>query len=299
MHAPNDARLRVRQLLALTEPEAYRPTSVERQRLRTNTGIAWEAVTLATADGDDITCFLLSPEEPNGPTVIALHQHAAVFTVGKSEVAGFEGEPAVAYGIRLAEQGARVLIPDLLGFEDRRRNWSADDAADERLDALLRIAEGGSLQAKHTRDLATLTTWIAETFGDDGGIGVMGHSLGGQVALFALAVDARLTRGVISCGLGTLASFREHAVQHNPAWFVPGLTAAGDVPLLANALERQQVFVSVGSRDPLFPMGGVREVLDGFAADVSTVELFDGGHELPGTVLEHALDFLVSGRWRT
>lgn len=280
---PQD-RLAVRDLLEFAEPEQYRPVSVQRQPIAGTPGIQWERVEIASGDGDLIPCFLLEPDEPTGSNVIALHQHAGSFALGKSEAAGLSGDRMLAYGPRLCERGARVLIPDLLGFEERQRTWSPDPAADESLDALLRISNGSSLQSKQTSDIATITTWMIESFGDNQGIGVIGHSLGGQVALFNLAVDPRLTNGVVSCGLGTLASFEAHRIKHNPAWFVPGLAAAGDVQLVAAAVHQQQVLVSAGIDDPLFPLEGVHAVLAAFETGVCTAELFVGGHELPPRV---------------
>jgi dienelactone hydrolase len=291
---PQSARLAVRSLLGLEALESYRPTSVERDNLGERNGVTWEYVEFGSGDGDTIPAFLLTPERPVGRSVIAVHQHNGEFSLGKTEPAGLTGKPSLAYGLRLAERGARVLIPDLLGFEDRARRWTEDPGADERLDALLRVAHGSSLQAKHTRDIATLTTWLIDTYGADSGMGIIGHSLGGQVTLFSLAVDPRLTVGVISCGVGTLASFEEYRISHNPAWFVPGLTAAGDAPLLAAALQKQRVLVSAGTSDALFPLEGVRAVLAGFQPGVCSSELFDGGHDLPPHVLEQALTLLTA-----
>ena len=293
MGAATDARLTVRHLLGMGAPEQTVPSSIRRRPIGIRDGVQWESLTVGCADGDTVPCFLLTPENVSGPDVIALHQHAASFAVGKSEPAGLEGDPSLAYGIRLARRGARVLMPDLVGFEGRQRGWTADAAADEQLDALLRIADGSSLQAKHNRDVAVLTSWLADAYGGDRGIGVMGHSLGGQVALFSLALDPRLTIGAISCSVGTLASFAKHHVHHNPAWFVPGLAAAGDTPLLASAIQDQKVFVSIGVQDQLFPIEGARAVVRGFNESVCTPQEFEGGHELPPQVMERALDHIM------
>jgi dienelactone hydrolase len=294
MADPHLARLAVRELLALENPEQYRPASVQRRRMHERDGVTWERVDIGSGDGDTIPCLLLTPDRRVRRTVVAVHQHNGEFALGKSEPAGLAGDPSLAYGLRLAERGARVLLPDLVGFEERGRGWSPDPAADERLDALLRVAHGSSLQAKHTRDIATVTTWITDTYGDDG-IGIIGHSLGGQVALFSLAVDPRLALGVVSCGLGTLASFEERRISHNPAWFVPGLAAAGDVQVVAAALHEQRVVVSAGTRDALFPIQGVRAVLAAFEPGVCSAELFDGAHDLPPHVLDAALAHLTAG----
>ncbi|MGO4473870.1 alpha/beta hydrolase [Arthrobacter sp. M-10] len=283
----------VRRLLGLESPELLRPAAVRRCPLDPVGSIALERVEVDTSDGDTVPCLLLSPEAPAGRTVIAVHQHAGKFSIGKSEVAGLCGDPSMAYGFRLAERGVRVLIPDLIGFEERQRGWSPAGTDDEQLDALMRIAQGSSLQAKHAKDIATLTTWLVEEPGMAGILGIMGHSLGGQVALFSLAFDARLSVGVVSCGLGTVASFASHRIKHNPAWFVPGLEAAGDVPALARALHGQKVLVTAGSADPWFPVIGVRAVLAGFGPGVCDTHLFDGGHELPAEMMELACSHFV------
>lgn len=187
------ARSKVRELLAIPAPESIHPTADRRSLLRHEGSVRSEGIELDTLDGDTIPCLLLTPDDPAGVDVIAVHQHAGAFTVGKSEPAGLTGDPALAYGAALASAGARVILPDLVGFEERRRDWTDDPAADERLDALFRVSNGSSLQAKHTRDIATVTSWMQDTGAVGTDLGIIGHSLGGQVALFSLAVDPRLT----------------------------------------------------------------------------------------------------------
>jgi dienelactone hydrolase len=141
--------------------------------------------------------------------------------------------------------------------------------------------------------LPTVASWMTETNPAGVGPGIIGHSLGGQVALFALAVDTRLTAGVVSCGLGTLRSFEAARIRHNPAWFVPGLAAAGDVGLVASAVDRP-ILVAAGTDDALFPLDGVQHVLDAFRPGVVTAELFTGGHAMPPHVTAAAVRHLVS-----
>ncbi|MEJ3405821.1 alpha/beta fold hydrolase [Rathayibacter sp. YIM 133350] len=292
MTTPAESRRIVNELLALGALEAYRPRRVQRDPLRSQGGIGWDRVEIVSGDGDTIPCLLLLPSDATGPCVIAIHQHAGDFSLGKSEVAGIRGDPSMAYGLRLAQHGVVALIPDLVGFEERQRRWSARPTDDEQRDALHRVAPGDSLQSKHTRDIATLTTWLLAEIAGAAGVSVMGHSLGGQVALFNLAADSRLRAGVVSCGAGTLASFAEHHIAHNPAWFVPGLAAAGDTPLLARAIERP-MFLSAGLHDPLFPLAGVEAVVGAFAPGLCAVDIFDGGHELPSRVASSAIRFLM------
>jgi dienelactone hydrolase len=286
-------RRTVLELLALPEPHTIRPTAVRTQALHHDGLGRWDRVELDTSDGDTIPCILITPDDHTGIDVIAVHQHAGVFTLGKSEPAGLTGDRSLAFGPALARGGARVILPDLVGFEERQRHWSDDPGADERLDALFRVTDGSSLQAKHTRDIAVVTSWMQESAAATSQLGIIGHSLGGQVALFSLAVDPRIARGVVSCGLGTLSSFEAARTHHNPAWFVPGLRVSGDVPFVAAQVE-QHVYVAAGRRDGLFPMAGVQEVLDAFRPKLVTTQLFDGGHSMPPQIMEAAIRHLLA-----
>ena len=288
------ARRAVLDLLGLESVDRHRPSAVRRKPLARVGGVPRERVEIDTPDGDTIPCLLLSPDRPSGVLVIAVHQHGGEFAVGKSEVAGLAGDPANAYGLGLAQRGVTVLAPDLLGFEERRRGWSLDAGADERFDALGRVASGGSLQAKHTADIAVLTTWLLEQPQAPATVGIIGHSLGGQVALFSLAADPRIGAGVISCGLGTVASFVRDDVRHNPAWFVPGLIAAGDVPAVAAAIQGQRVLALVGDDDPLFPPDGVDAVIAAFAAGACSTHRFAGGHVVPAEAVDLAAAHFLS-----
>lgn len=292
-------RALVRRLLGLAPAATHEPLDVRRRPAPSPPGapdVAVEHVVLVTPDGE-VPCWLLTPEQPRNVAVVAVHQHGGEFGRGKSEIAGIAGAPHLAYGLRTAQAGAVVVCPDLEGFEERQRGWTTDPAADEKLDAFHRVARGSSLQAQHTRDVAVATTWLREEVGAGSRFGIVGHSLGGQVALFSLAFDPRLSRGVVSCGAATVASLVRDRIPHNPAWFVPGLVPAGDLPALAAELRDQRVLVTAGGADPLFPADGVRDVLDAFAPGVCTGLPFDGGHELPADVLATAVEFLLAP-WR-
>src|SRR5438309_610629 len=57
-------------------------------------------------DGDIIEAFLLVPHGTGPfPGVLALHQHASQWTIGKSEVCGVAGDPYQGFGPALARRG--------------------------------------------------------------------------------------------------------------------------------------------------------------------------------------------------
>jgi dienelactone hydrolase len=83
-----------------------------------------QTVEYAVEEAERIKSLLLLPKNTGGtaPAVIAHHQHAGQFDLGKSEVVGLAVDADQAYGAELAECGYVVIAPDALGFEER--NWS-------------------------------------------------------------------------------------------------------------------------------------------------------------------------------
>lgn len=70
---------------------------------------------------EQVPALLLVPDGAGPfPAVLAHHQHNSEWHLGKSEVAGLAGNPLQAFGPALARAGLVVLVPDAVGFEDRR-----------------------------------------------------------------------------------------------------------------------------------------------------------------------------------
>ena len=289
-----NSRAHIWRLLGIGPPETVRPTRVVAGARETWRSVWREHVVLTAPDGHEVPCFFLTPTQPPpwNAAVIAVHQHNAEFAWGKSEAVGAMGNPDMAYAVELAQAGVPVLVPDLSGFEERAAG-DADPARAEQLRAWARVTNNETLQGLHVQDVALATAWLEDSEDVTGPLGIIGHSLGGQVAFFSLACDARLRAGVISCGIGTLESFDSLAILHNPAWYVPGLRSSGDSQFVAQALSGQKVMVSAGRSDPLFPFGGVQAVAESFGDDVSEFVPFDGGHDFPAAQRQAALDWLV------
>ncbi len=101
-------------------------------------------ITYMVEAGEQVSAWLLMPQgivPPEGwPALLAIHQHAGQYDLGKSEPAGLAGNSMYAYGQELCRRGYLVLCPDLLCFEERRtakegRQASTvlDDAGYERI----------------------------------------------------------------------------------------------------------------------------------------------------------------------
>jgi dienelactone hydrolase len=163
--------------------------------------------------GDKVYAYLLVPDScpVPAPAVVAMHQYTAL---GKDEVAGIGGDPDMAYGHELAQRGYVVLVPDYLTggeraypgvgafvsapFYDRYPNWSMVGKNVE--DSM------AAVDVLHTLDEV-----------DTARIGVIGHSHGGHNAIFAAALDARITVCASNCGLSVLGEEEQRMEWCNDA----------------------------------------------------------------------------------
>ncbi|UAJ79221.1 hypothetical protein IT072_18785 [Leifsonia sp. ZF2019] len=285
-------RAGLRRLLAVGAPESQRPTEVRRGDVEHHAGVDIERIELVAADRV-VPALLLTTSPPPWPAaVVAVHQHNGRFDLGKSEPAGLAGDPEMAYGLRVAATGIPVIVPDLSGFEERMPA-SGDPAAAEQQTAWELVAGGLTLQGRHSDDVSLAVSWLIDEAGVDGPVGVIGHSLGGQVSLFTMAVDPRIRAGVVSCGAGSIASFGPAGVFHNPAYYVPGILPAGDLPAVAATLHGQSLLVLAGDDDPLFPADGVDAVVARLDPERTDVIRFSGGHAFPLTLQLAAITWLA------
>lgn len=157
--------------------------------------------------------FLLSPEgKGKHPAILINHQHNGERNLGKSEVCGLAGNPLQAFGPALAERGFVVLAPDSLCFEDRRVNVSGTGRNDEDDDwqHFLTMCYGilsGKTLAKIVIEDAMGAVSVLNGLGcaDHNKIGCLGHSYGGNTAIYLTAFDKRIN---YACASGSAVTFR-------------------------------------------------------------------------------------------
>lgn len=165
---------------------------------------------------DRISAFLFEPKntEPRkSPAVLIHHQHNGQQYLGKSEVAGIEGNPLQAFAPALAKRGFIVLAPDQICFEDRRRNKQGiepsagdGDFLQQFNEMTYRLVKGDTLMRKVLSDATVgISILFQHKLVDQNRIGVMGHSLGGNTTLFHAAIDERIK---FACSSGALCSYK-------------------------------------------------------------------------------------------
>lgn len=256
-------RSSIQALLQVKEPaQLEAPEVLEEVR---EEGFTRKLVSFVAADGDRIEAFLFEPVAPGGgAAVVALHQHNSEWAIGKSEVAGLVGDPRQAFGPALARAGVTVLAPDALGFESRRARaghghalappavqarGDADDWLQYYNQAMHRLVQGELLITKVLMDVASAVTVVQDLLGTDR-VGVTGHSSGGNVALFAAALDPRVA---FACSSGAACSFRHklgNGTGLEMALVVPGFAARFDLDDLIRCVAPRNLLVVSSDGDP-------------------------------------------------
>jgi dienelactone hydrolase len=273
----------------------------------------------AVEPGERVTAYLLVPANllatpsprrrgtprRSAPAIIAAHQHNGEFHLGKSEPAGLRGPAMYHYGVDLCRCGFVVLCPDQLAFEQRvtrprRPGSSLPPVLDQKFEAFSlgdQLLRGRSLAVKYVFDLCqAIDTLESIDLVDPRRMGIFGHSLGGQCAMWLAFYDRRIRAAFSSCGFSTLGAVQRDQIPHNLASYLPGLLAVGDVDDAVAAIAPRAFGMSHGRRDPIFPLDGVRSIhraaRRAFPRDKLLTILFDGPHALPADVKRRAYAFL-------
>lgn len=278
-----------------------------------------ERVSYLTEAQERVPAYLLIPKGMGAgewrPGVFAHHQHAGQFHLGKSEVVGLAGNPEQAYALELAERGYVVLAPDAICFEERGAYAGRLEAPEasgasaggqmERFEFTKHILHGSCLQTKMVWDMQRGLDYLASRPEVDGArLGCIGHSLGGQQALFLAALDERVRAAVSSCGFASMRSILRDGISHNFGAYVPGWLEHGDVGDVLAEVAPRAILALNGESDRIFPVDGVQEAfatarercqVQGAGADAADrleLGIYPGGHQFSGEMRERAYRWL-------
>lgn len=256
--------------------------------------------------GQRVNTVLLEPRnihEPM-PAIVAIHQHAGQWHLGKSEVIGTAGNPMYHYGLKLVKKGYVVIAPDLLCFEERiPPSFTASSEANqnyERFEFCRYVENGSSLQTKYLHDLSVAVDVLESLTYVNKNIGVIGHSLGGQESTWLMWYDQRIKAGVSSCGISTVSSIFENNILHNFALYVPGLTTVCDIDEIVCEIAPRPFIMTNGLHDPIFPLDGVHQIAENAKKAYSNKNaqenfksiVFDGKHEFRDSEKNIAYEWL-------
>lgn len=268
---------------------------------------------MATTPRTFMPVYLLRPKgvERPLPVVLAYHGHG----YGVKDCVGLweNGEERYTpdgyhqdFAIALCRRGFLVAAPELAGFGERQNDYSyLDQQFGQGVPTTCHNAAtyafmlGKSLVGLRVRDSMRLLDWLGQSGeADPNRVGVMGISGGAALGFFHTCLDERIRACVIS---GYYTNWRDSilAMHHCTCNYVPGLLNIGELTDVAGLILPRPLLVEVGTRDPIYPVGPVREAVDRtrnmsaiFGGDPTNdvvLDEFEGRHRISGRL---AYDFL-------
>lgn len=208
-------------------PEARQPSDV---------AVSLETI-VSPRDGERFHVLFISPRPPKAPVglVILLHGHSA--SIWDAIDPGSELEAA---GTLLAQAGFAVAVPELRGFGDftpggrghRRYVWLMGD---------------GDYLRNELADILAARRRLKALFPGAGALSVVGHSLGGYLALHFAALDPEVARAVVSgifVPYDCLDTDYHHACQHFEA-----VARLADTPDIGGLIAPRRLLVEFGGKD--------------------------------------------------
>ncbi len=253
-----------------------------------------ELIRYIVEPGDIVTAWLLRPNTDLNranlrPAIAVWHQHNDEYHLGKSESAGFSGNPSQHTGLLLVREGYIVLCPDAAGFEDRSHS-GMDGRAWERHLFSKQIWAGRSLAWKNILDCrAAIDFLVSLPDVDSTRLGCYGHSLGSTLSWLTAPWDDRLKCIVGNCCMPSIVSMRESEINHSFSNTIPGLESIGDIPDVVSLIAPRRLHLNFGAKDQFNPVGYIEKELPQIAevyAATNASEAFtswidrDAGHEL-------------------
>ena len=164
---------------------------------------------------DEIRAYLFIPKKNRIiGSVLVHHQHNGERHFGKSEVAGIIGDEFQFFCPELAKRGIVTLAPDSICFEDRRKNKKGiepddnpdNDSLQHYNEMCYRLLNGKTLMKKVIDDSSIgISLLLGQKDAIKNKIGILGHSYGGNTAIFHSPFDERIK---YTCSSGAVCSFK-------------------------------------------------------------------------------------------
>jgi dienelactone hydrolase len=256
-----------------------------------------EYLTFQTTPDVRVPAYVLIPVKVRlpAPALVVLHCHGGAYVWGKEKVVALDNEHAslsafksqlyegVSIATELARRGYVVITIDMFYWGERRMLLDDDPlsyreparmTAEEIAAFNRRSSQGEQLVARSLMtagitwpgvmlwdDLRTLDYLASRPEVDRQRLGCVGLSVGGYRSFLLAALDERIKAAV---DVGWMTSFASNIRRHvintvGLTFHVPGLYRYLDLPDLAALIAPRSVCVMNGSKDALFPPGGVEK----------------------------------------
>jgi cephalosporin-C deacetylase-like acetyl esterase len=210
--------------------EVLGPLAKERVELQTKTvdeiqfnGYVRRRVNYFVEEWERVSAWLFVPDRRDEvPAILCCHQGVPQ---GKDEPAGLDGDPLMAFAQHYAELGYVTLAPDCITAGDRVSTGLAPYDTKYLYKDYPKMSAMGKMLSDH---LYAVDVLCEVKRVDSARLGVVGHGLGAQNALFLAAFDERIQSCVASCGFTRFATDKEPERWARDSGFVyfPGLRDA-------------------------------------------------------------------------
>jgi dienelactone hydrolase len=262
-----------------------------------------------------VFAYLLVPKnlKTKTPGILALHEHNDEYKAGKSEAIGLVQNPEYtkleavppdpshspphshaqfAYARELCEHGFIVLAPDFIGFEEYREvsdyyNEPGFIRGYEEMLSSKYLLYGSCLLAKHLHDIYIAVSVLTSlNHVDSEKIGVIGHSLGGEMASILAAFDKRIKVGAVSCGFVSYKAFEKSGRMETAEAIIPNFRADNqDFDFFLNMIQPTPFLLTHDARDSAQLSPKTKKMIEIFE--------HDSGHAFPEPARERAYQFLT------
>lgn len=240
---------------------------------------------------EKVQSYLLIPKQDKKiyPAILAIHQHAGNWNIGKSEVVGLTNNDMYSYGLDLVKRGYVVIAPDIICFESRQGEGKYQEdregqKAFERFMFCDYLVNGSTLQAKTLHDLSVAIDVLCSlSCVDKDNIGAIGHSLGGQETIWIEWFDGRIKVGASSCGVSMIKDIINNKILHNFYMYVPNMLEVCDMDqIIKDIVSQRKLIISSGLQDERhFPLSGIEKIEETNKDNNNFVSIrFDDGHKL-------------------
>jgi dienelactone hydrolase len=263
-----------------------------------------EKVYFYSEPGVAVPCYVLTPRKiaPPHRAVIALHGHGTDGTRLILGLARNDSEREMVrsgqwdYARRLAQLGFMVFAPVQRALGERLevnrayRTQAGRRAKSCTLTTLASFMLGRTMAGLRAWDVLRTVDYIrTRTEPATERIGCVGWSGGGVAALYAAALDERISAVVLESAFCTYrASIL--SMDHCADNYIPGILRYAEMSDVAGLIAPRPVLIESGIEDPIFPIDGVRQAYDELARVYAVLgcpdhlesSYFPGGHRFDG-----------------
>jgi len=231
--------------------------------------------------------YLLSPDQPNGKTLLYLNGHGPGVA---ALIPGKDGEETDSLPVQFAKAGYAVILPELVGFGpsifDSHLNPEERGCTAIAKHLLLHGTTLAGLRVLECERLLDVVGQVAPHIPMEK-IASYGMSGGAMLNSYLFALEPRLDAAIIANYPNTFEK-SILAMHHCLCNYVPGILDLGDMAQIIALGAPKPLLISAGTVDPIFPLEGteicwadLEKVYTKLGArEKCELELFEGGHEI-------------------